>query len=385
MYFKAFANPKFDPVVQTIQMKLNAINVHVHGNWPYLQADGLFGEKTKQAVKAFQTYRNITPTSGEVGDTTFHYINEAYNHVPQLSSSKGVSSTTGSNKDLNSILGKLNGFVIKLVFGILKSIQDEFESQAKNLKPFETPRVSSARLQQLVNRSLVGNANIKSLQNVIKDIWKNEDIIKVLAPQAKGNTNAYNYGSRIDSTRLQGISRNQSVLAKSNVLIKNSIKNSENIAKQLYSKCMAEIEKANIAGKIDQMIKKSPKVTKGGSLKGGGVLTVISLIPFISDVIVYFYCLLAGLPSEEAGKKVLKDLIDLLEGAIIGAIVTAVVAAIGLTGGVAIIVVVVVCLIIGLIIALFCPEDTILEWIAKEINKTIHSSVFQEAARTSFV
>lgn len=233
----------------------------------------------------------------------------------------------------------------------------------------------------MVNRSLVGNANIKSLQNVIKDIWKNEDIIKVLAPQAKGNTNAYNYGSRIDSTRLQGISRSQSVLAKSNVLIKNS----ENIAKQLYSKCMAEIEKANIAGKIDQMIKKSPKVTKGGSLKGGGVLTVISLIPFISDVIVYFYCLLAGLPSEEAGKKVLKDLIDLLEGAIIGAIVTAVVAAIGLTGGVAIIVAVVVCLIIGLIIALFCPEDTILEWIAKEINKTIHSSVFQEAARTSFV
>lgn len=381
MYLKASANPKFDPTVQSIQMKLNAILIQVHGNWPYLQADGLFGEKTKQAVKAFQTYRNITPTSGEVGDTTFHYINEAYNHVPQLSSSKGVSSTTGSNKDLNSILGKLNGFVKDQVFGILKSIQDEFESQAKNLKPFENPKVSSARLQQLVNRRLVGNANIKSLQNVIKDIWKNQDIIKVLAPQAKGNTNAYNYGSRIDSTRLQGISRSQSVLAKSNVLIKNS----ENIAKQLYSKCMAEIEKANIAGKIDQMIKKSPKVTKGGSLKGGGVLTVISLIPFISDVIVYFYCLLAGLPSEEAGKKVLKDLISLLEGAIIGAIVTAVVAAIGLTGGVAIIVVVVVCLIIGLIIALFCPEDTILEWIAKEINKTIHSSVFQEAARTSFV
>ena len=67
------------------------------------------------------------------------------------------------------------------------------------------------------------------------------------------------------------------------------------------------------------------------------------------------------------------------------AIVAAVVAAIGLTGGVAIVVIVVVCLIIGLIIALFCPEDTILEWIAKEINKTIHSSVFQEVARTSFV
>ena len=63
MYLKASANPKFDPAVQTIQMKLNAINIQVHGNWPYLQADGLFGEKTKQAVKAFQVYRNITPIS----------------------------------------------------------------------------------------------------------------------------------------------------------------------------------------------------------------------------------------------------------------------------------------------------------------------------------
>lgn len=381
MYFKASANPKFDPMVQSIQMKLNAINIQVHGTWQFLQTDGLFGEKTKQAVKAFQIYRNITPVSGEVGDTTLNYINEAYNHIPQLSSSKGITSNNGNQQDLNNILGKLNGFVKEQVFGILKNIQDAFENQAKNLKPFENPKVSSAQLQQMVNRRLIGNANIKSLQNAIKDIWKKQEIIKALSPQARGNTNAYNYGRRIDSIRLQDVSRNQSILAKHGSLGKNL----ENIAKHLYSECMAEIENANIAGKINQMIQKSPKVTKGGSLKGGGILTMISMIPFISDVFVYFYCLFAGLPSEEAGKKVLKSLISLLEGAIIGAIVTAVVLAIGLTGGVAIIVILVVCFIIGLIIALFCPEDTILEWIAKEINKTIHSSVFQEAARTSFV
>ncbi len=381
MYLKASLTPKFDPMVQSIQLKLNAINIHVHGNWLHLQPDGKFGEKTASAVKAFQVYRNITPASGDVGNTTLNYINESYNHIPQLRACNGFTTSKASNADLNCLLNKLNGFVKDQVFGILNSIQREFDNQANNLKHFKNPRVSSTQLQLLVNKRLMGNPNIKALQNTIKDIWKHQDIIKALAPQTKGNTNAYNYRSRKDSIRLQDISRSQSVLAKSNVLIKNS----ENIAKQLYTKCMAEIEKANIAGKIDQMIKKGPKVTKGGTLRGGGILAVISLIPFISDVIIYFYCLLAGLPSEEAGKKVLKDLISLLEGAIIGAIVAAVVAAIGLTGGVAIVVIVVVCLIIGLIIALFCPEDTILEWIAKEINKTIHSSVFQEIARTSFV
>lgn len=381
MLLKATNHPKFDSRVQTLQYKLNAIKGRITGNWPFLQVDGLFGEKTKQAVKAFQIYRNIAPTSGEVGETTLHYINESYNHVPQLSASKSVTPSKVNTPDLNNILNKINGFVKDQVFGILNSIQGEFDRQAGSLKFFDNPNLSTVRLQQLVNKRLVGNSNIKSLQNVIKDIWKHQDVMKALAPHAKGNTNAYNYGNRKDFTNLQNISRNQSVLAKENILLKNS----EKMAKQLYSKCMTEIEKANIAGKIEQVIKKSPKVTKGCSLKGGGVLTVISLIPFISDVIVYFYCLMAGLPSEESGKKVIKDLVSLLEGAIIGAIVAAVAAAIGLTGGVAIVVIVVVCLIIGLIIALFCPEDTILEWIAKEINKTIHTSVFQNAARTSFV
>ena len=381
MYLKASSTPKFDPIVQTIQMKLNAINIKVHGNWPYLQVDGLFGEKTAKAIKAFQAYRNITPISGEIGNTTMYYINEAYNHVPQLSANNGSTSSIVNNLSFRDLLNKLNNFVKDEVFGILNGIQGEFERQAKNIKPFKTPQNSSVVLQRLVNRRLIGNPTLKALQKEIKHIWKLQDKIEILVSQAKGDTNAYNYANRNNISKLRSISQNQSVLAKSQVLIKNS----ENIAKQLYSKCMAEIEKINLASKIDQMMKNSPKVTKSGSLKGGGVLWAISLIPLASDVLVYFYCCLAGLPSEEAGKKVLKDLISLLEGAIIGAIVAAVVAAIGLTGGVAIVVIVVVCLIIGLIIALFCPEDTIIEWILKEVNKTIHSPVFQEVARTSFV
>lgn len=381
MYLKASTNPKFDPAVQTIQMKLNAINSQVHGNWPYLQTDGLFGEKTKQAVKAFQSYRNITPISGEIGDTTLRYIDDSYNHIPQIRASSGSSNSKDSNTDLTAILNKFNAFVKDQIFGLLKSIQDEYNSQANNLRPYQNAKISSARLQQLINKRLIGNPNLKALQNAVKDIWKHQKIIKSISPNAKGNTNSYNYGSRVDSIRLQSVSESQSILSKSNVMLKYS----ENTAKQLYSKCMAEIEKANIAGKIDQMIKKGPKVTKAGSLKGGGILTAISFIPLISDLIVYFNCVFQGLPSEDAGNKVLKDIIGIIEGAIIGTIVAAVVAAIGLTGGVAIIVVVIVCLIIGLIIAIFCPEDTILEWIAKEVNKTIHSSVFIETTSTSFI
>ena len=111
MYLKASSTPKFDPMVQSIQLKLNAINIQVHGNWPYLKPDGLFGEKTALAVKAFQIYRNITPASGDIGNTTLNYINDSYNHVPQLKAGNVITTSKTTNPDLNSLLNKLNGFV----------------------------------------------------------------------------------------------------------------------------------------------------------------------------------------------------------------------------------------------------------------------------------
>lgn len=84
MYLRYSPHPKFDPNVKVIQQKLNVIKTSVHGNWPYLDDDGLFGPMTKQAVMGYQSYKAITPVSGDVGDTTLRYIQEDYNKVPQL-------------------------------------------------------------------------------------------------------------------------------------------------------------------------------------------------------------------------------------------------------------------------------------------------------------
>lgn len=90
MYLKAESYPKYNSDVYAVQLKLNNIRVNVHGNWPFLKADGLFGPQTKAAVKSFQIYKNITPVSGEVGDTTLKYINEEYGRVPMLKANNPI-------------------------------------------------------------------------------------------------------------------------------------------------------------------------------------------------------------------------------------------------------------------------------------------------------
>lgn len=85
MYLRFSPNPKFSAEVKVLQLRLNAIKYNVHGSWPVLAADGLYGPETCKAVKGFQIYKGIIPATGtEVGDTTWRYINDAYNHVPMI-------------------------------------------------------------------------------------------------------------------------------------------------------------------------------------------------------------------------------------------------------------------------------------------------------------
>ena len=60
MQLEASSCPKYNPLVQEIQRKLNSIKYRVHGTWPSLNTDGKFGGMTKQAVIQFQIYKNIT-------------------------------------------------------------------------------------------------------------------------------------------------------------------------------------------------------------------------------------------------------------------------------------------------------------------------------------
>lgn len=95
MQLEASSCPKYNPLVQEIQRKLNSIKYRVHGTWPSLNTDGKFGGMTKQAVIQFQIYKNITPVSGIVGDTTFKYINEEYGYCPILHAALQTTNTQG--------------------------------------------------------------------------------------------------------------------------------------------------------------------------------------------------------------------------------------------------------------------------------------------------
>ena len=85
MYLQFSTQPRYSAEVKDVQRKLNAIKYNVHGNWPVVATDGLYGPETRRAVMGFQVYRNITPATGNaVGETTMRYINEAYGRVPMI-------------------------------------------------------------------------------------------------------------------------------------------------------------------------------------------------------------------------------------------------------------------------------------------------------------
>lgn len=84
--YSSSPKPQFDSFVLEVQKKLNCVRRSFHGNWEYLDEDGKYGVKTQNAVKSFQIYRGITPVSGILGSTTYNYLNELYNKIPQITS-----------------------------------------------------------------------------------------------------------------------------------------------------------------------------------------------------------------------------------------------------------------------------------------------------------
>lgn len=72
-------SPQKDLAVKDLQNKLNRARAKVHGNWPYLNPDGVFGNDTENAVKAFQCYSNIS-RDGIVGPKTWEKLEKVCNY-----------------------------------------------------------------------------------------------------------------------------------------------------------------------------------------------------------------------------------------------------------------------------------------------------------------
>lgn len=68
--------------VQQIQEELDRI-AEVYTNIPRIQADGIYGEKTKEAVRAFQKIFNL-PQTGVIDFKTWYKISQIYVGVTRI-------------------------------------------------------------------------------------------------------------------------------------------------------------------------------------------------------------------------------------------------------------------------------------------------------------
>ena len=64
--------------IRAIQSKLNTIRETWNGSWSYLTTDGIYGRNTRDAVKAFQIFANITPVTGNLDSATQIAINDKF-------------------------------------------------------------------------------------------------------------------------------------------------------------------------------------------------------------------------------------------------------------------------------------------------------------------
>lgn len=391
MYLKATSSPKYDATVYMVQLKLDYIRNKVHGSWPFLKADGLFGPQTKAAVKGFQIYRNITPVSGEIGDTTMKYLDEEYKRMPML---KDCYHPITANNLITALTDNVGAYdcihfiadIVAQFFSVFDNASKIAEKQANLAKRLQKGVIFRGDIQNLIDKTFNGNPQLEAIRKKIKLLWSKEDSFNDLLKQPNGNTNAWNYAKGKHKIKeLSYISKAQQQLAKE----KSVIEYITHELKQSFERYIEKINSANFAQKITKAIEeRAPKFVKGKKI-GGRVLSAASLLPVITDLVALSYNAWTGKSTERIKEQLLDDLISLVEGTLIYIIVAFIVTAAGLTGGVAIIVVVVICLIIGILISLFCPDGSLLKvflkWIASEIQKVVDNPVYQQSVRTSFI
>jgi len=64
--------------IRMYQERLNSIRTIYHGYWNHLQPDGIYGRKTRDAVKGFQIFVGVAPTSGHLTTATQSAIDSKY-------------------------------------------------------------------------------------------------------------------------------------------------------------------------------------------------------------------------------------------------------------------------------------------------------------------
>lgn len=378
----------FDPDVKTLQITLNDIRSKIHGLWPELIPDGKFGGQTDAAVRAFQIAANIK-VDGEVGTQTWAALQKfaslssivnPVNVVTQISNGtvSGIAMQINGDTPPLSVLSMIETINREIISPFASYLDDVSNLAARQLEKLASHKVKESDVKMLM-RAMFEKPDLKAMRDQIK---KSIDNI------AHGNTNVINYkNNKQVRNQMRQIAAAQRTNAQIKIFGDRIIQ--KDVAKQVFDKCIKELESVNFAKRIDKFINpKLPKLPKV-KLTGGGILTVLSCSPLIIDIFRLLWAWANGKPTEDLAKKVVSGLIELVVGTLITVIVASIVAAVGLTGGVAILVVLAVVLIIGLILACFMPNlyDDLADYIYNGIAGLFHSPRYRidTQALTSYV
>lgn len=191
MQLEASSCPKYNPLVQEIQRKLNSIKYRVHGTWPSLNTDGKFGGMTKQAVIQFQIYKNITPVSGIVGDTTFKYINEEYGYCPILHAASQTTNTQGI-KDFGNLFfdyfyKPMSNMIVDFLLDLQKDYSGGTKEIAKRLASNWNTIINKIRTKLLLLVSRFKANKIRAYEQ-LKKYWNQKE---KLSSSRKGKSQRY--------------------------------------------------------------------------------------------------------------------------------------------------------------------------------------------------
>lgn len=274
MYLKAEQHPKFNVAVRDIQMKLNAIRLQVNGSWASLDVDGKFGPRTKEAVKAFQIYRNITPASGDIGVTTLKYINEEYKRIPILKSNGSfITNRKSGTKPYYDTSGLSDKYVIFKITDFFSDFTDQLDDFIKDEIKYVTKlgRLDPAALKShYMSFASKQNTKMKQLKNIFIDVTSTSKSLDYGKANMRSDSIRRNVGMLQKQQAQRAISRNQS---------------SKKILKKGSMDIVEALKKYNLMEKIDGALK-SKGLSKtmhiealkkmhinGGNVKlGGGVL-----------------------------------------------------------------------------------------------------------------
>jgi len=285
--------------IRVFQNKLNVINEAFHGGWQKLTTDGIFGRNTRDAVKSFQRFMNMTLT-GNLDNNTQMAIN--YKSQEALSSHFQARPFYGDTSYTPTLMEKFNQSAVRPTYehiGVGYLVSDrEFQSDHKD-----------SSLDAFVNGlKSWGNSLISSIVSLFNSIL-----------EAKTVSYAATIVRENAAQLLQNFYRmKDDVLKKIGKMEGPSIWRWQDITYQLKQRAESRIEKAtaDVTKKVEAS--KSMKNAKSAGKVAGKAAWGLQVL-----VVIYYLgkCIFCGEDEYAENKKKLRESFDSLLGALMTSII----------------------------------------------------------------